>query len=164
MSIHLDEIDRGILRILQDDSSISTAEIARQVGLSLSPCWRRIRRLEQVGIIRGKVALLDRHALGLEVTVFASVKLSEHGTLALPEFESAIEGLPEVIECYAMTGEVDYLLHVVTQDIRSYENFLRNRFWNTCVPERFAIFLFFECLFFSRSFCNLHTESISVCL
>jgi len=122
---HIDDIDRRILKILQADSSISTAEIAKQVGLSLSPCWRRIRRLEKAGIIRGRVALLDRHALGLEVTVFASVKLSEHGTLALPEFEAAIEGLPEVIECYAMTGEVDYLLHVVTRDIRAYERFLR---------------------------------------
>lgn len=92
----------------------------------MSPCWRRIRRLESLGVIERRVALLDREKLGLEVTVFASVKLSAHGIAALPEFEDAIEGFHEVVACYVMTGEVDYLLQVVTRDIRSYENFLRN--------------------------------------
>ena len=124
-SDNLDDIDRTILDLLQRDASVSTGDIASRVGLSMSPCWRRIRRLETLGVITGRVALLDRHLLGLEVTVFASVKLSAHGRQSLPEFESAIECLPEVIECYVMTGEVDYLLHVVTRDIRSYENFLR---------------------------------------
>jgi Lrp/AsnC family transcriptional regulator len=126
-SNEFDEIDRGILDLIQRDSSLATAEIANRVGLSVSPCWRRIRRLEKLGVITGRVALLDRQLLGLEVTVFASVKLSAHGRQSLPEFEAAIESLPEVIECYVMTGEVDYLLHVVTRNIRSYENFLRER-------------------------------------
>ncbi len=121
-----DEIDRAILKCLQRDASVSTADIASRVGLSISPCWRRIRRLEKLGVISRRVALLDRHQLGLEITVFASVKLSAHGRQSLPEFESAIENLPEVIECYVMTGEVDYLLHVVTRNIRSYESFLRD--------------------------------------
>jgi Lrp/AsnC family transcriptional regulator len=121
----LDEIDLRILEALQRDAGVSTAEIAKQVGLSQSPCWRRIRRLESLGVIRGRVALLDSHSLGLEVTVFASIKLSEHGTLSLPEFEAAIESFDEVVEAHAMTGEVDYLLKVVTRDIQAYESFLR---------------------------------------
>ena len=125
MPLHLDDIDRHILEILQRDASVATAEIARHVGLSISPCWRRIRRLESEGIIERRVALLNRDLLGLEVTVFANVKLSAHGRQSLPEFEGSIEGFPEVIECYVMTGEVDYLLHVVTHDIRAYEVFLR---------------------------------------
>lgn len=126
MSLKIDDIDRRILEELQRDAGISTADLASRVGLSMSPCWRRIRRLEGLGVIRGKVALLDRHALGLEVTVFASVKLSAHGRQALHEFEAAVEGLEEVVACHVMTGEIDYLLQVVTRDIASYEAFLRN--------------------------------------
>jgi len=127
MSLKLDEIDLHILDVLQQDAGLSAADIAKRVGLSQSPCWRRVRRLETAGVIRGRVALLDPHALGLEVTVFASIKLSEHGTQSLPEFEAAIEGLEEVVESYAMTGEVDYLLHVVTRDIQTYEHLLRSQ-------------------------------------
>jgi len=123
--MHLDEIDLRILEALQSDAALSTVEIAQLAGLSQSPCWRRVRRLEALGVIRGRVALLDAHRLGLEMTVFASIKLSQHGTRALPEFEAAIEAFEEVVESYAMTGEVDYLLHVVTRDIQSYERFLR---------------------------------------
>lgn len=126
LPLSLDDIDLRILEALQLDAGLSTAEIAKQVGLSQSPCWRRIRRLESLGVVRGRVALLDAHKLGLEVTVFASIKLSEHGTQALPEFESAIEAFDEVVEAYAMTGEVDYLLKVVTRDIQAYESFLRS--------------------------------------
>ena len=126
MPIKIDEIDRAILEQLQRDASISTADLATQVGLSMSPCWRRIRRLESAGVISRRVAILDRDRLGLEVTVFASVKLSAHGRQSLPEFEAAIEEHDQVVACYVMTGEVDYLLQVVTRDIRSYENFLRN--------------------------------------
>jgi len=127
MPIDLDEIDLRILDALQQDAGLPAAELARQVGLSPSPCWRRIRRLESLGVIRQRVALLDRHLLGLEVTVFASIKLSQHGIQALPEFETAIDGFDEVVECHTLTGEVDYLLKVVTRDIQSYERFLRDR-------------------------------------
>jgi Lrp/AsnC family transcriptional regulator len=121
----LDETDLRILDALQRDATQSTADLAKSVGLSQSPCWRRIRRLESLGIIRGRVALLDPGALGFEMTVFASIKLSEHGTQSLPEFEDAIEDLAEVVESYAMTGEVDYLLKILTRDIQAYERFLR---------------------------------------
>lgn len=130
MEIHLDEIDVRILETLQAEGDLSTAEVAKRVGLSQSPCWRRIRRLEAVGVIRERVAVLDADRLGFEVTAFASIKLSEHGTRALPEFEAAIGALPEVVAAYAMTGEVDYVLHVVTRDIRAYERLLRDHLLN----------------------------------
>lgn len=126
MKIRTDSIDRRILDCLQDDGSLSTAQVARSVGLSQSPCWRRIRRLEQAGLIRGRTAVLDRRRLGLEVMVFASIKLSEHGTQSLPEFEEAVGALDEVVGAYVTTGENDYLLQVVTRDIESYERLLRD--------------------------------------
>ena len=127
MSLNLDEIDLRILDALQSDGGLSTAEVAKRVGLSQSPCWRRIKRLTSLGVIQGRVALLDPVPLGFEVTVFASIKLSEHGTQALPEFEAAIADLDEVVESYLMTGDVDYLLRVVTRNIASYESFLREK-------------------------------------
>jgi Lrp/AsnC family transcriptional regulator len=96
------------------------------VGLSASPCWRRIQRLERDGVIRRRVALLDPAQLGLGVVVFASVKLSAHGRQALPEFEEAVKQYPEVMECYTVSGGVDFMLRVVTKDVHSYELFLRN--------------------------------------
>ncbi|MBW2274752.1 MAG: Lrp/AsnC family transcriptional regulator [Deltaproteobacteria bacterium] len=124
---NIDKIDRAILEALQRDASVSTTELAKRVGLSISPCWRRIRRLESLGVIRERVAILDRDRLGFEVTVFASLKLSSHGRQSLVECEQAIASFPEVMESYAMTGDVDYLLKVVTRDIRAYERFLRER-------------------------------------
>lgn len=121
----LDALDRKILAILQSDASLSTAEIANRVGLSQSPCWRRIERLESLGYIRKRVALLDRHKLGLEMMVFAHVKLQSHGQRTLPQFEEAISRLPEVVECYTVLGETDYILRVVTRDLPSYERFFR---------------------------------------
>ncbi len=122
----VDSIDLRILSELQQDASLSNAEIARRVGLSVSPCWRRIQRLDKAGMIRARVALLDPGRLGLGVTVFESVKLSSHGRQALPEFEEAIRRYPEVVECYTVTGEVDFILRVLTRDMQSYERFLRD--------------------------------------
>ena len=122
----IDEIDLKILRELQRDASLSNAEIASRVGLSVSPCWRRIQRLERTGLIRSRVALLDPEALGLQIVVFASVKLSSHGRQALPEFEAQIREYDEVMECYTMTGEVDFILRILTRDMHSYERFLRD--------------------------------------
>ena len=126
MVTKLDSIDGKILGVLQNDASLSSAQVAERVGLSASPCWRRIQRLERVGVIRARVALLDPERLGLSVVVFASVKLSAHGRQALPQFEEAIRKYPQVMECYTVSGGVDYLLRVLTPDIHSYEAFLRD--------------------------------------
>lgn len=125
-SVHnLDETDKKILDLLQRDAALAVAEIAERVGLSQSTCWRRINLLEDAGVIRARTALLDAQALGLEVVVFANVKLSAHGRRSLNEFEEAIAVFPEVVECYTMSGEIDFLLRIVTKDIAAYEHFLR---------------------------------------
>jgi Lrp/AsnC family transcriptional regulator len=118
--------DVQILKLLQRDATASTASIAEQVNVSQSPCWRRINRLEQEGLIKGRVALLDREALGMEVVVFATVNLTSTGRQNLLEFEREIVRYPEVVECYTMTGIWDYMLKIVTLDIRHYEVFVRN--------------------------------------
>lgn len=118
--------DIAILRLLQRDVTTSTAAIAEKVNLSQSPCWRRINRLEQDGLIKGRVALLDRAALGMEVVVFATINLTSTGRQNLIAFEKEIVGHPEVTECYTMTGIWDYMLKIVTRDIRHYEAFVRN--------------------------------------
>src|ERR1700742_3212369 len=125
MPADLDPIDRHILLLLQADGSLSTAEIASRVGASQSSCWRRIERLESAGIIRKRVALLDRHKLGLEMMVFTHVKLQAHVQRTLPQFEEAVRRFAEVVESHALLGETDYLLRVVTRDTASYEDFLR---------------------------------------
>src|SRR5210317_1044140 len=118
--------DVQILKLLQRDATASTASIAEQINVSQSPCWRRINRLEQEGLIKGRVALLDREALGMEVVVFATVNLTSTGRQNLLEFEREIVRYPEVVECYTMTGIWDYMLKIVTLDIRHYEVFVRN--------------------------------------
>jgi len=118
--------DVQILKLLQRDATASTASIAEQINVSQSPCWRRINRLEQEGLIKGRVALLDREALGMEVVVFATVNLTSTGRQNLLEFEQEIVRYPEVVECYTMTGIWDYMLKIVTLDIRHYEVFVRN--------------------------------------
>ncbi len=122
----LDTKDIGILKLLQADATVSTAAIAEQINVSQSPCWRRINRLEQEGLIRRRVALLDRDALGMDVVVFATINLTSSGRQNLLAFESEIVGHPEVTECYTMTGIWDYMLKIVTRDIRHYEAFVRN--------------------------------------
>jgi Lrp/AsnC family transcriptional regulator len=123
----LDPIDRHILAILQQDASPSTAEIAARVGLSQSPCWRRIERLEAAGCIRKRVALLNPQKLGLNLLAFAHVKLESHAQRALPQFEEAVRLMPEVVECHTVLGETDYLLRVVTRDLPAYERLLREK-------------------------------------
>ena len=127
MQLKLSPIDRRILRLLQHDANLTAAEIAERVELSQSPCWRRIHRLQDEGIIERTVALLDAQKLGLGMTVFVDVKLSGHGRRYLAEFEEAIIGHPEVLECYTMAGEMDFMLKVVAQDIAGYERFLREQ-------------------------------------
>lgn len=122
----LSPIDRKILRLLQHNADLSAAEVAERVELSQSPCWRRIHRLQEEGLIERKVALLNPQRLGFSITVFVNVKLSAHGRNNLTEFEEAIVGYPEVLECYTMAGSSDYLLKVVAKDIAGYERFLRD--------------------------------------
>ncbi len=127
MSEKLDRIDRKLLALLQHDASLSAAELAEKVGLSQSPCWRRINRLQENGFIAAKVALLDRQRLGLGIVVFVNIKLSAHGRGLLDEFEEAIVNFPEVVECWTVSGSMDYTLRVVTRDIDAYEMFLRHQ-------------------------------------
>ena len=122
----LEKQDIQILKLLQRDATLSTAAIAERINVSQSPCWRRINRLEQGGLIRGRVALLNREALGMEVVVFATVNLTSTGRQNLIEFEREIVRHPEVMECYTMTGIWDYMLKIVTRSIRHYEEFVRN--------------------------------------
>ena len=118
--------DVEILKILQKDATIATASIADKINLSQSPCWRRINRLEEAGLIRKRVALLDRAALGMDVVVFATINLTSTGRQNLLIFEQDIVRHPEVMECYTMTGIWDYMLKIVTRDIRHYEELVRN--------------------------------------
>ena len=121
----MDEIDRTILSYLQDDATIPLAEIAARVGLTSTPCWRRIQKLESSGVIRGRVAILDAAALNVGVTVFVSVKTREHNYAWLEEFAAAVAEFPEVVEFYRMSGEIDYLLRVVVRDIAAYDDFYK---------------------------------------
>lgn len=119
----LDPYERKILRELQLDASLTTAELAERIGLSPSPCWRRVDRLEREGIIRKRVALVDRRKVGLNAHIFAQVKLNAHGRANLDEFSAAIRGFPEVLDAYVLMGTVDFMLRIVAQDIDAYERF-----------------------------------------
>ena len=120
----LDAIDRQILENLQNDARMRNVELAEKVGLSPSPCLRRVGNLEETGVIRGYATLVDAEAVGLPVSVFVSVTLEKQIEKALAKFEKEIRARPEVMECYLMTGEADYLLRVVTADLGAYERFL----------------------------------------
>ena len=119
----LDKVDRRLQDLVQREGALSVAEVASRTGLSTTTCWRRIQALEQSGVIRGRVALLDRAALGLDVTIFAHVKLSTQGRDAIAAFAEAIRERPEVLDCYTTMGEWDFMLRVVTRDIKAYEAF-----------------------------------------
>ena len=120
----LDAIDRRILAVLQDNARIANVDLAGRAGISASPCWRRVRDLEQSGVIARYVTLVDPAALGLQVSVFVQVTLEKQVETALGEFERAVQARPEVMECYLMTGDADYHLRVVVADLPAYERFL----------------------------------------
>lgn len=122
----LDAIDLKILDALQRDASLSTAELAEVVGLSQSPCWRRLSQLKEAGYIRGQVALLDAERLGFGMVIFANVRLSAHGRMNVTEFSAAISQFPEVMECYTLMGHTDFLLKIVARDVKAYEQFVLN--------------------------------------
>lgn len=121
----MDRLDRKILRLLQEDATLAVADIAKKVGLSTTPCWRRIQKLEEDGVIRGRVALLDPAAVNTKVTVFVSIRTNSHSQEWLKRFAEVIADFPEVIEFYRMSGDVDYLLRVVVPDIAAYDEFYK---------------------------------------
>jgi Lrp/AsnC family transcriptional regulator, cysteine-sensing transcriptional activator len=121
----MDAIDRKILTVLQKDASLSVAEIGNRVGLSSTPCWKRIQRLEADGVIQRRVAVVDQDKLGLGVTVFVSIETGDHSEDWLKRFAEVVSALPEVMEFYRMAGDVDYMLRVVVPDIPGYDAFYK---------------------------------------
>lgn len=121
--IHIDQTDRRILEILQTEPGINASEIGEKIGLSQSAVWRRIQSLRDAGVIHEQPVKLDREKVGLNTMVFAHVKLTSHGRSNLAEFSAAVREYPEVLDCYVVLGNVDYLLRIVTEDIKAYEQF-----------------------------------------
>lgn len=122
---NLDDMDLKILAILQVDCSVAVADIGKQVGLSTTPCWRRIQKLEEAGVIQRRVAVLDPVKVNAGVTVFVSIKTDEHSLAWLERFHAAVKDLPEVVEFYRMSGDVDYLMRVAVPDIAAYDVFYK---------------------------------------
>ncbi len=127
---NIDDFDIRILEILQSDASKSTSEIADMVGLSQSPCWKRINKLEELGYIERRVAVLNRQLLGLEVMALIQVKLSEPGRQMLGNFETRITRMPEVLDCYTILGEMDFVLLICVKNIEHLERFLKEGLWS----------------------------------
>lgn len=123
--LELDEYDRKILRALQKNADYSMAELGNLIGLSHTPCWRRLKRLEAEGLIRGKVTLLDAKLLNLNVTVHAYITIKHHDADSLEAFEQSILKIPEVVECYSSSGDKDYVLRVVVQSVEHYERLMK---------------------------------------
>ncbi len=121
----LDTMDIKILTILQDDSTLPVAEVGKKVGLSTTPCWRRIQKLEQDGVILRRVALLDPQSVSAGVTVFVAITTNQHNAAWLERFNSVVASFPEIVEAYRMSGQVDYLLRVAVPDIASYDRFYK---------------------------------------
>jgi DNA-binding Lrp family transcriptional regulator len=126
LSEDLDLVGARILDLIQHDASLSVAEIAERVGLSSSPCWRRIKRLEEEGIIQRRVTILDREKLGLTFEVYCTVKLSLPTKQNLETFERAVDGWAEVVQCATVTGSADYEMRIVTRDMHAFDDFLRD--------------------------------------
>ncbi len=121
----MDRLDRKILRLLQEDATLAVADVAKKVGLSTTPCWRRIQKLEEEGVIRARVAVLDPAKINAAVTVFVAIKTNSHNIEWLKRFSEVISELPEVVEFYRMAGEIDYLLRVVVPDIAAFDEFYK---------------------------------------
>jgi Lrp/AsnC family transcriptional regulator len=117
----IDNFDRRLLALLQENASLSVNELAEQVGLSPSPCWRRIQKLESEGYIRARVALLDPRKMNVGVTVFAAIRTNQHNAEWLEAFSRAVVGIPEIVEVYRMSGQIDYMLRIVVPDIDAYD-------------------------------------------
>jgi Lrp/AsnC family transcriptional regulator len=127
----MDAIDRKILALLQDDATMSIADISERVHLSHTPCWRRIQRLEEQGVILRRVALLDPQKLNVGVTVFVSIKTNRHNQQWMERFSAAVVAIPEVVEFYRMSGDMDYMLRIVVPDIQRYDAVYKRLIANT---------------------------------
>jgi Lrp/AsnC family transcriptional regulator len=122
-NIQIDQTDRKILGLLQTQTGINASAIGEQIGLSQSACWRRLQRLREAGVIKDQPATLDREKVGLNTMVFVHVKLTSHGRSNLSDFAQIVQSYPEVLDCYVLLGNVDFLLRIVTEDIKAYEQF-----------------------------------------
>jgi Lrp/AsnC family transcriptional regulator len=141
-AVELDETDRRILRLLARDATLSLADIAREVGLTQTPCWKRIRRMEQAGVISGRVAVLDPSRVGLPVSVFVALETHDHSAEWLEKFAAVVAEMPEIVQAWRMSGDMDYLLHVVLPDLPAYDAFyqkLINAVKLRNVTSRFAL-------------------------
>jgi Lrp/AsnC family transcriptional regulator len=123
----LDETDLKILRILQSDPEININDIGQRVGLSHTPCWRRIKKMQEAGLLKGRVWLVDGEKAGLDVSIFVFVRLDTHSAEVLERFEAATLHVPEILQCYTMSGEFDYLLRVVVPSVRDYEKAVKGK-------------------------------------
>jgi Lrp/AsnC family transcriptional regulator len=121
----MDSVDRKILAVVQEDASLSVAEIGQRVGLSSTPCWKRLQRLEADGVILRRVALVDPDKIGLGITVYVSIETADHSQDWLKKFADVVGAMPEVMEFYRMAGDVDYMLRVVVPDIAGYDAFYK---------------------------------------
>ena len=121
----MDEIDRKLLQILQEDATLSIAQMADRVGLSPTPCWKRIQKLEAAGVLTRRVALLDPDSIGMRLTAFVAVEAAAHTVEWMQQFTAGVAAMPEVMEIYRMAGEVDYMLRVVVPDMAGYDGFYK---------------------------------------
>jgi len=127
MSIKLDEIDLKILRMLQENCDLNINDIGDAVGLSHTPCWRRIKKMEDAGVIEARKCILNAEEIGLDVSIFVFVRLDTHSSETLESFEEATKFIPEILQCYTMSGEFDYLLRVVVNSVREYEKTIKGK-------------------------------------
>ncbi len=123
----IDDFDRKILRVLQAEPALSIQNLSERVGLSHTPCWRRLKKLEADGVIKGRAVILDPEALNLSITVFAHIKLKQHDEETLEVFERSARARPEIVECFSMSGDSDFLLRIVTGSVSDYEQFLKRK-------------------------------------
>ncbi|MFB9951931.1 Lrp/AsnC family transcriptional regulator [Rhizobium puerariae] len=121
----MDLIDRKILSELQENADLSAAELSTKVGLSHTPCWRRLKKIEESGVIKERTVVLDPAAVGLSISVYAEINIVQHDENALEAFEQSVKDRPEIVECFSMSGQRDYLLRIVVKDVQHYELFLK---------------------------------------
>lgn len=136
-----DDIDRRILAQLQRDSDISLADLADMVGISKNPCWRRVKRLEEAGVIRGRVALLDPKSLNVGQTVFIAVRTDQHTADWLTKFRAAVQDIPEIVGVYRLAGDIDYLIHAVVPDVAAYDSLYQHIIGRVTLSDMSASFV-----------------------